>query len=157
MKLFMKQKAFSWRDKFTIWNEQLQERWFAQGEFFSWGRKLHIFDAHGREVAFVRKKLVSFLPKYYIELDGKTYSLVKAFTLFKPRFYLEGANWTISGNFLAHEYNVSSGGLPIMSISKHWLTIGDSYELNIPQTENELLALCVALAIDCINADASSS
>ena len=157
MKLYIKQKVFSWRDKFAVWDEQEQERWFAQGELFSWGRKLHICDTGGREAAFIRQKLMSFLPRYFIEIGGNVYTLVKEFTLFRPRYRLEGMPWTMSGEFLAHEYEVTDGAECVMRMSKHWFTWGDSYELDIPRPENELLALCVALAVDCMNADASNA
>jgi uncharacterized protein YxjI len=157
MKLYIKQKVFSWRDKFAICDEAAYERWFARGELFSWGRKLHVYDAWSNEVAFIRQKLLSLLPKYFIEIGGNSYTLVKELTLIKPRFRLEDTNWEAAGDFLAHEYEVTDGSAQIMSLSKRWFTWGDSYELDIPGPENELLALCVALAIDCVNADASSS
>ena len=156
MKLYIKQKVFSWRDKFSVLDEQEGQRWFVQGEIFSWGRKLRVYDPQGRESASIKQKLLSFLPHYFIEIGGVTYTLVKEFTLLKPRFRLENSNWVVSGNFLAHEYEVTDGAERIMSLLKHWFTWGDSYELDIPYAENELLALCVALTIDCMNADADN-
>ena len=157
MRLYIKQKVFSRRDRFAVWDEQEQERWFAQGELFSWGRKLHICDAGGSEAAFIRQKLMSFLPRYFIKIGGNVYTLAKEFTFFRPRYRLEGSPWTMSGNFLAHEYEVTDGTEYVMRMSKHWFTWGDSYELDIPHPEDELLALCVALAVDCMNADANNA
>jgi uncharacterized protein YxjI len=54
---------------------------------------------------------------------------------------------------MAHEYAVTSSCGDVMRISKAWFTWGDFYELEITEPQNELLCLCVALAIDCINAD----
>jgi uncharacterized protein YxjI len=157
MKLYIKQKVFSWADKFAVRDEYGQERWFAQGEIFTWGRKLHIYDAQGNEAAFIRQKVFSFLPKYFIEIGGDTYTLIKEFTFFKHRFRLEHTNWTMNGDFWAHEYEIFDGAESVMRMSKHWFTWGDSYELEIPRGENELLSLCVALAVDCINAAADTS
>jgi uncharacterized protein YxjI len=157
MKLYIKQKVFSWREKFAVRDEYGQERWFAQGEVFTWGRKLHIYDAQGVEVAFIRQKVFSFLPRYFIEIGGDVYALVREFTFLKPRFRLEKTNWTMSGDFWAHEYEIADGSERVMRMSKHWFTWGDSYELDIFRAENELLSLCVALAVDGMNADASDS
>ena len=44
-----------------------------------------------------------------------------------------------------------------MRISKAWLTWGDAYERDISDPQIELLCLCVALAIDCINTDTSDA
>jgi uncharacterized protein YxjI len=155
MRLYMKQKVFSWRDLFEIRDEADRARWYAHGEIFSWGRKLHVYDADGREVAFIRAKVVSFLSRYFIETGGETHMLVKEFTILRPRFRLEGSKWSIEGDFFAHEYRISDGPETVMSMSKRWLTWGDTYEMDIPRLENELLALCIALTIDCMNADSS--
>ena len=45
MKLYMKEKVFSWTDKFTIVNERQKVRYTVEGEFFSFGKKLHVYDA----------------------------------------------------------------------------------------------------------------
>jgi uncharacterized protein YxjI len=157
MKLYIKQKVFSWRDSFAVWDEQECERWFAKGEVFSWGRKLHVYDSGGTEQAFIRQKMLSFLPRYFIEIGGDVYTLVKEFTLLTPRFRLENTDWSMGGDFWAHEYEIFDSSECIMRMSKHWFTWGDSYELDIPREENELLALCTALAVDCMNADANQT
>ena len=157
MKLYIKQKVFSWRDQFAIKDEFGNDRWFAQGEIFSWGRKLHLCDNTGQEVAFIHQKMWTFLPRYFIELGGYTYTLVQEFAFFRPKFHLEGIPWRMEGNFMAHDYTLYNAQELIMQMQKHWFTWGDSYELDIPNPANEVLALCISLAVDCINADSSSS
>lgn len=39
MELYMKQKVFSWGDKFTIYDENGNDRYYVQGAAFSWGRR----------------------------------------------------------------------------------------------------------------------
>ena len=155
MKLYIKQKAFSWREKFAVKDEAQNDRWFAQGEKFSFGRKLHVFDARGTEVAFIWRKVLSFLPRYYLEINGASYEFVKEFTLLKPKYSIRNLDWAIGGDFFAHDYTVTNSNGDIMRIAKAWLTWGDYYELDIIDAQNELLCLCVALAIDCITADSS--
>ena len=157
MKLYIKQKLFSWRDRFAVKDEAGSDRWFAQGELFSWGRKLHVYDAGGGEAALIQRKLWSFLPKYTIEAGGGSYLLVKEFTFLKQRLYLEGLPWRMEGDFWAHEYALLEGERTVMRMAKHWFTWGDSYELDIPRREEELLCLCVALAVDCMQADAAAA
>ncbi|MDR0986501.1 MAG: LURP-one-related family protein [Ruminococcus sp.] len=155
MKLYMKQKVFSWRDKFSIFDEGGAERYYAEGEIFTWGHKLRLFDNTGREAAFIKQKLLTFLPRYIIEIGGEEFTLVKEFTFFKQCFHIENCGWTIEGDFWAHEYSIKNGEEIILHISKHWFTWGDSYEFDIPDSNNVLLALSAALAIDCIQADQS--
>ena len=153
MKLYIKQKVFSWRDRFSVKDEAQRDRWFAQGEILSLGRKLHVYDANGVEVAYIRQKLLSLLPRYYIEIGSKEYEFVKELTFVRPKYSIRNLDWIVEGNFWAHDYTVSGGRGNVMQISKAWLTWGDYYELDIIDERNELLCLCVALAIDCITAD----
>ena len=148
---------FSWRDRFAVKDETESDRWFAQGEIFTLGRKLHVYDVNGTEAAFIRQKLLSLLPRYYIELNGKVYEFVREFTLLRPKYTIRNFDWKIDGNFMEHNYTVTDSHGEVMRITKAWLSWGDFYELDIANEQNELLCLCVVLAIDCITADASGA
>jgi len=157
MKLYIKQKVFSWRDRFAVKDESQRDRWFAKGEILSLSRKLRVYDANGTEVAFIRQKLLSFLPRYYIEIGGKEYEFVREFTLLRPKYTIRNLDWKIDGNFWEHNYSVTDSRGTVMRISKAWLSWGDFYEVDLSDDHSELLCLCVVLAIDCITADASST
>ena len=64
MNLYIKQKVFSWKDRFSVFDENQNICFTAESEFFSLGKKLHLYDSMHREAAFIRQKLLSFLPKY---------------------------------------------------------------------------------------------
>jgi uncharacterized protein YxjI len=150
MKLYMKQKVFSWADKFNVKDEDGNERYYVEGELFSWGKKLHIKNSNGQEVAFIRQKLMSWLPRYFVEINGVTVAtVVKELTFFRPSYRVEGLPWTMKGNFWEHNYVMYDNSREVMRLSKAWFTWEDSYELEIYDPENELLCLCVALAVDC--------
>ena len=51
MTLYMKQKVFSWSDRFTIKDELGNDRYYVEGELFSWGHKLHVFDIDNQEAS----------------------------------------------------------------------------------------------------------
>lgn len=158
MKLYMKQKVFSWADKFNVADEQGNLRYYVEGEIFTWGKKLHVYDSSGQEVAFIRQKLFTWLPRYFIEINGEHIAtIVKEFTFFKPSYYLEGPPFTMKGDFWAHEYVMFDNQREIMRMSKAWFTWGDSYELEIFDPRNELLCLGVALAVDCAVAQQNQS
>ena len=62
MKLYIKQKVFTWGDQFTVKDERGEDRYYVEGEVFSFGKKLHIYNMAGREVAFVKQELFTILP-----------------------------------------------------------------------------------------------
>ena len=151
MKLYIKEKVFSWGDKFTVKDASGRDKYVVEGEVFTWGKKLHIYDMTGREVAFIKQEVWSFLPRFYVFCDGQQVAEIKKeFTFLFPKYSIEGLGWEIDGSFLAHEYEITKGGRSIVTISKEWMTWGDSYELNIANPADEILALAVVITIDCV-------
>ena len=153
MKLYIKQKVFYWADRFTVKDSSGNDRYFVEGELFSWGKKLHVYDMTGNEVAFIQQKVFSFLPRYFVYVNGEEVAeIVKEFTFFFPRYSIAGLGWDIEGSFMAHDYQITQNGRPIVTISKEWMTWGDSYELDITDSRDEIVALAVVLTIDCVTA-----
>jgi uncharacterized protein YxjI len=153
MRLWMKQKVFSWGDHFTIKDDAGSDRYTVQGEVFSWGKKLHVLDSFGNEVAFIQQKVFSFLPRFFVFRNGvQQAEIVKEFTFFKPVYAIEGPGWETEGDFFGHDYVIRDGGSAIVTIAKEWFTWGDSYRLDIAERADEVLALAVVLAIDCVMA-----
>jgi len=159
MKLYMKQKVFSWKDKSTIKDKNGNDRYFVEGEIFTLGKKLHITDANGNEVAFVRQKVLSFMPKFFVDVGGEEVAeIVKKFTFLKPKYLVNGLGWEVKGEFMAHDYAVEKDGTPVVVIHKKWMTWGDTFEIDVADGTNEVCALAVVLAIDAVmDAQAASS
>lgn len=157
MRLYIKQKVFSWGDKFTVKDETGRDRYYVEGEVFSFGKKLHIYDQNGNEVAFMKQEIWSWMPTYCVFCGGRQVAQIKKeFSFLFPRYSIEGLGWEINGSFMAHDYEITKNGHPIVSISKEWMSWGDSYELNIINPQDEIVALAVVLTIDCV-LDAQSS
>ena len=151
MKLYMKQKVFSWGDTFTVKDAAGEDKYFIKGEVFSFGKKLHVYDRSGREVAFIHQKIWSFLPRYMVSVNGADVAeIVKEFTFLLPKYSILGPGWEASGSFWEHAYDVTEDGRPVVRIRKEWMTWGDTYELDIADPGNEVMALAVVLAIDCV-------
>ena len=151
MKLYIKEKIFTWGDKFTVKDENGNDKYIVEGEVFTWGKKLHVYNMAGLEVAFIKQELLCFLPTYNVFCGGRQVATIKKeFSFLFPRYSIEGLGWEIEGRFMAHEYEITKAGRPIVSIGKEWMTWGDSYELNIADPADELIALAVVLTIDCV-------
>lgn len=150
MKLFIKQRVFSFADTFVVKNDYDEEVYYVQGEFFSAGHKLHIYDVNHNEVGFVHENVFSFTPRFEIFIHGESKGyLVKKFSMFKPKFYLEGTDIEITGQFIDHDYEMKRNGIAVMEVYKEWLSWGDSYVLDIKNPDDDILALAIILAVDC--------
>jgi len=149
VKLFIKQKVFTLVPEFTVKDEFGNDRWFVKGKFLSFEREHIIYNMHGQPVARIHRELFRILSRYHLEVNGqKIAEIVREFSFFKPRYHIEGSNLRVEGDWLAHEYTIFEHDRPIMQISKQWFSWGDSYMLDIPNPQHELLALGLVLAID---------
>src|ERR1035437_777693 len=123
MKLYLKQKVFSWADKFFIKDFNGIDKYYVEGELFSWGHKLHIFGAEKQEIAFIKQRLLTWLLKFEVYINETlAVEVVKEFTFFKPRYILRGTNLTVNGDFWSHNYTITDGNSTVASISKAWFS-----------------------------------
>lgn len=157
MRLYMKEKVFSWNERFTVKDENGWDKYFVEGEFFSLGKKLHLLNVHGEEVAFIQQRLFTLMPRFAVTVAGRELAEIrKEFTFFYQRYVIDGLGWEIDGDVWAHDYVIRKNGRTIVRITKEWFTWGDSYVLDILDPADELVALAVVLTVDCV-AEASQN
>jgi len=155
MRYVMKQKLFSWGDDFRIKNEAGEDRFFVDGRAFSIGNKLSFQDLNGRELAFIRQKLLSWGPTYEITRDGQLLAVVKKhlFTLFRCKFTVDVPgpdDLEAQGSFLDMEYAFERGGRRVAEVSKRWFSWRDTYGVDIDDGEDDVLLLASTVVIDMI-------
>ena len=63
MKMYFKQRLFSWFDCYDIYDEDGHTLYRVEGQL-SWGHCLKIFDTSDQEVGRVEEKLFRLLPKF---------------------------------------------------------------------------------------------
>ena len=108
-------------------------------------------------IARDKQDVLTLMPRYYVFVDGQQVAeIVKAFTLFRPKYRIDGLGWEIEGEFTHHNYLITKHDQTIVSIDKEWMTWGDCYELNIKNDTDEIVALAVVLTIDCVTESSSS-
>ena len=149
MRLYFKQRFFSWFDSYDIYDENGCTLFTVEGKL-SWGHCLHILDARGEHIGTVQEKVMTFLPKFELYAYGDYLGcLQKEFTLFTPRFTFDCSDWEIQGNWTEWDYAVVSPSQgPVASISKELFNWTDTYVIDVPDPANALCALMVVLAID---------
>ena len=155
MKYQMRQKFFSFGDKFMIKDQDGRDVFFVDGKAFSWGDKLSFQDADTRqEIAFIAQKLWSFKPKYEIHRNGVVFAeVIKEFTWFKSKFTLDvpGPNdYEITGSFWQHEYSFSRSGRTVASVSKKMFALTDTYGIDIVSGEDDVAILATAVVVDLV-------
>lgn len=153
MKFYIKQKVFSFCDRFTVKDESGTDVFAITGEIFSLGKVLHICNMHEEELLSVRQQLFTFMPRFEIEKSGTVIAeIVKQFTFFKPSYTIEGTPFTVEGDFFDHDYEILRDGTAVAHIYKEWFTWGDSFVVDIHDSTSvdPLLLLAVSIVIDCV-------
>jgi len=154
MRLMIKQRVFSWGDKFDIYDEEGNVRFFVKGELFSFGHQLHVFDTRDNEIGSVHEVIFSFPKQFEIVMGGcQQGTITKQFTFFKQEYDIDFNGWYVEGDFLDWNYEVYSNGRPIIHINKEWLAWGDTYTIDIENPADELMAVMLVVAIDAANCD----
>ena len=127
MKLYMKQKVFSLKDRFTIVNEYGEVCYTAEGEFWTFLKRLHIYDHEGNEAACLQQ-VFSFMPKYEVIVNNHMIAVVKKkFSFPRSEYEIEGLDWHVDGGWHEHEYEITNDSRVIVSVHKEWMSWGDSY------------------------------
>ena len=94
---------------------------------------------------------MSFMPKYGVNCGERLVAEIKKqFTFFVHKYTIEHLGWEIEGGLWDHDYCITKDGRKIVSISKEWMTWGDTYEIDIADPADEIVAMAVVLAIDCV-------
>lgn len=155
MQLRIKQRVFSWTDTYDIYDETGEARYYVRAEFLSLGHQIHVYDKRsGAEVGSIHQKLLTFLPKFEIVVDGRTLGTIsREFTFFRPRYHVDFRDWEVEGDFMGWDYTARRGDFEVLSVSKELLTWGDTYVLNYTNPADEIPGLLLVLAIDAANCD----
>ena len=159
MELLIKQRVFSWGDTYDVYDETGEPRYYVEAEVFTFGHQIHVYDKRsGREVGSIHQKLFTFTPQFEIVMNGRPVgTITKEFTLFVPRYQVDFKGWDVEGDFLGWDYNVTCGSRTVMSITKEWLTWGDTYVLRYSDVGDEIPGLLLVIAIDAANCDRNRS
>jgi uncharacterized protein YxjI len=155
MRYVMKQKLFCWGDDFAIKNEAGDDVFFVDGKAFTLGNKLCFQDLQGKELAFIRQKLLSWGPTYEITRGGEVAAVVKKhlFTLFRCRFTVDVPgpdDLEAQGSFLDMEYTFARGGQTVAEVSKRWFSWADTYGVDVRDGEDDVLILASTVVIDMV-------
>lgn len=157
MKYYIKQSVMTLTERFTIKNEYGEDVFRVEGSFLKIPKSFSIYDMNGQQIVYIEKQLFRWLSRYDVTYENKFVTVKREFTFFKTEVSLEGLNWRLQGDYWDHNYQVIEGNMPIMSLSKHWFTWGDSYELDIENTNDAPLCIAIAIIIDRIQAEQNNN
>lgn len=156
--LFIKQKVFSLSSKFTVKDQQEKDVYYVEGSFMKIPKTFSIMNTRRDEVALITKKAFSFLPKFFVEVNGReVLTIKKEFSFLKARYTIDAAGIEVQGNWWDMDFQVVQKGNVIGQVNKEWFTWGDSYKVQILNEEMETIIIALVIAIDCVKADQAAA
>ncbi len=149
MKLLFKQRAFTWLDKYDIYDENGNTVYTVKGAA-AWGHLLRIYDAKGNNLGRIQEKVLTLLPKFEMYIGGSYVgSINREFSLFTPRYNIEYNGWQVEGDWFGWDYMIlDRHGGAVATISKEIFNFTDTYSIDVKKPEDALCALMLVLAID---------
>ncbi|GLY93077.1 LURP-one-related family protein [Actinoplanes sp. NBRC 103695] len=149
----IREKFFSIGDDFDVLDENGVKVFRVDGKVLSVRDKVVIEDPAGNELATVHRHLVAMRPTYEIRIGGEKAAEVrkKLFTPFRDKFTIDVPgpdDLEMKGDLLDHEYVIERGGAEVAAVSKRWLTIRDTYAVQVSPGEDPLLIVGSVLALD---------
>ena len=147
--LIVTQKLMSFNDKFRITDEHDQIRYQVEEKLFTWGKIYNILDCYGKEVARIEEKVLSFRPTFHIIIRNEKIATVKKeITFFRSKYNIDGRDISCTGDFLSLNFTIHQKQQKIAEIRKELFKLRDTYYIDIPYDEHELMVLTLVLAID---------
>jgi uncharacterized protein YxjI len=148
----IREQFWSFGDTFDITDQAGNRIFQVVGKAFSWGNDLSFQSAVGVELARIKQKLMTMMPRYQILVDGSVFAEVKKeFTWFKQKFELDvpGPNdYSIEGSFWRHDYRFKRRSGIVATVSKDLWGWTDSYGVEIADGEDAVAILSVCIVLD---------
>ena len=149
MKLYFKQRLFSWLDSYEIYDENQQTVYQVVGKL-AFGHQFSLLNQQGQIIGQVKEKIRLFVPEFELIVANQVIgSVKKEVTFFKPHFVVDFNNWEVKGDIFEWEYQVLDANQEIVAtISKDVWQWTDYYKIEVYRDSDALYVVMLVLAID---------
>lgn len=150
----IRQKMFSIGDDFWIENQDGRRVFKVDGKALRLRKTLIFEDMDGNKLCQIQERWLPIRETMAIDgPDGEQIAVVKKALIapLRDRWSVnvkDGPDLDVQGNILDHEYAIKQGWNKIAEVSKRWLSLTDTYGVEIDDGQNDILILAVAVAID---------
>jgi len=147
------QALFSFSGDAWIEDAAVNRAFEVDGKAFALGRTLDLLDPDGTVLYTLHQRVLSFRPTFEISRDGGVVAtLQKALLAFLgDRFTIslaDGSELQGAGNFVDHEFTISRGDEVVVTASRAWFSMHDTYGVQVADGFDDPLALAIVIAIE---------
>lgn len=147
----MRERLFGIGDDYWIEDTDGRKVFLVDGKAMRVRDTFELKDAQGRIIVEIRQKLLSLRDTMLIERDGEQLAKVKRKRLSLLRNHyrvtlVDGTELDVSGKILDREFAVDYDGELLAQISRRWLTVRDTYGIDIVREDADA-GLLIAVAV----------
>ncbi|MEV0913059.1 LURP-one-related family protein [Streptomyces sp. NPDC049967] len=151
MRLLVRERLFGIGDDYWIEDADGHKVFLVDGKAMRVRDTFELKDAQGRIVVEIKQKLISLRDTMLIERDGEQLAKVKRKRLSLLRNHyrvtlVDGTELDVSGKILDREFAVDYDGELLAQISRRWLTVRDTYGIDIVREDADT-PLLIAVAV----------
>ncbi|GGZ03737.1 hypothetical protein CP967_17470 [Streptomyces nitrosporeus] len=151
MRLLVRERVFAVGDDYWIEDADGRKVFLVDGKALRLRDTFELKDLDGRVLLEIRRKLLGLRDTMVVERGGEALATVrrKRFSLLRNHYRVtlaEGTELDVSGRVLDREFAVDHDGEPLARISRRWLTVRDTYGIDIVREDADA-ALLVAVAV----------
>lgn len=151
MKYILRQRLWSFADRFNITDMSGVPQFYVEGKFLSIGRKLRLYAMNGEELFYIEQVILRLLSEYNIyQAQGIVANVKREFSILKPRFRIDSiyGDFELEGNFLALDFLIRKEGRTVCTVTKKFLSFSDTYTADIEEQEDQAFFLALVIVID---------
>ena len=153
MRYLIREHFFRLGEDSDILDDEGRVVYRVDGKVLTLRNLLIVRNVDGQEVARVERKLLALRPTYEVSVDGHEIAEVRKrlFKLLHDRFTIEipgGEDLAMDGDIFEHEFTIRRDDRVVATVSKRWISLTDTYGVEIAADENDLLILASILALD---------
>ncbi len=154
MRYTLKERMFSLRERYVIQDEHGQDAFAVQGRLLSLRDSLTLRDLTTGEEIEIQEKMLALRPVYNIRRPNQPNVQVRKdfVNLLRDGFTIDlpgdQPDLRIQGDILDMSYTISRAGTTVAQTSKKWISLRDSYVVDIAAGEDPALIIACALIVD---------
>ena len=150
----IRQKMFSIGDDFWIEDQDGRKVFKVDGKALRLRKTLIFEDLHGNKLCQIQERWLTIRETMAIDgPDGEQIAVVQKALIapLRDRWRVnlkDGPDLDVQGNIFDHEYSIKQGWNKVAEVSKKWISLTDTYTVEIGEGQNDVLILAIAVAID---------
>jgi uncharacterized protein YxjI len=153
MRYQIREKLITIGEDSTIKDERGQDVYWVDNKLFRIRSEFQLKDMQGKVLAVIQRKLLALRPVWEIWRDGKQVAIVRRsfIKIFVDKFEVDVPgpdDLEIGGDIFNHNYTFRRAGQDVAEVSKHWISLTDTYGVDIHDGEDDVLILASVIVID---------